>query len=331
MGDAPRLLIVKLSSMGDVIHALPVVNDIMGALPGAQIDWVIEEGFSTLPRLHPGIRNVLPVALRRWRTTLFAPSTWREMRAAHRSVRATRYDRIIDIQGLLKSAWIARWAQGPSSGFDRESARESSAARCYDRRFAVARTLHAIERNRRLAAVALGYVAAGPPRFTLSVPALHQHQLKQLATRGAYAVLLTNASRATKLWPAQAWHVVEAELARRGLHTILIWGSEAERVATQARVQDMVDAHVAPWATLDQLAALLAHAKVVVGIDTGLTHLAAAVGAPTIGIFCDYDPSLVGIRGEAPCDSLGGTSGGPAANEVLAALERALAPRTPGR
>jgi heptosyltransferase-1 len=324
MGDAPRVLIIKMSSMGDVIHALPVVSDIVRARPGAAIDWVVEEGFSALPRLHPGVRTVLPVALRRWRRSLLAPATWHELRTARRQVRAANYDRVIDIQGLLKSAWVARWARGSTSGYDRASAREPLASRCYDRRFAVARTLHAIERNRRLAASALDYVAEGPPRFTLSMPALTRPELIDLAHRGPYAVLLTNASRSTKLWPAQSWRAVEADLARRGLHSLLVWGSDAEGAATRERAQGMVAAQVAPRSALDQLAALLAGARVIVGIDTGLTHLAAAVAAPTIGIFCDYDPKLVGITGDAPCASLGSAAGGPTANEVLAALEQVL-------
>src|SRR5262249_22087919 len=147
-----QVLIVKMSSMGDVVHALPVVSDIMRARPDTRIDWVIEEGFSALPRLHPGVRNVLPVALRRWRMSLWSPATWREIRAARRGVRATHYDLVIDIQGLFKSAWVARWAGAPISGFDRDSAREPGAARSYDGRFAVSPMLHAIERQRRLAA-----------------------------------------------------------------------------------------------------------------------------------------------------------------------------------
>ena len=325
MGDAPRVLIVKMSSMGDVIHALPVVSDIVRARPGAAIDWVVEEGFRALPRLHPSVRTVLPVALRRWRKSIFAPATWREFRTARCDVRAANYDRIIDIQGLLKSAWVARWARGPTSGYDRASAREPMVARCYDRRFAVSRALHAIERNRRLAASALEYVLEGPPRFTLGVPTLTRSELRELTDRGPYAVMLTNASRSTKLWPAGSWRAVEADLARRGLRTLLIWGSDEEGRATRERAQGMIAADVAPRSSLDQLAALLAGARVAVGIDTGLTHLAAAVGTPTVGIFCDYDPKLVGISGDAPCASLGSAMGGPSANEVLGALDRVLA------
>jgi len=174
-------------------------------------------------------------------------------------------------------------------------------------------------------ATALGFALDGPPRFTLAVPELNQAGLVDLAARGPYAVLLTNTSRETKLWPVPSWHRVEADLARRGMQSILIWGSDDEGTATRARAKDMVAAHIAPRSSLDQLAALLAGARVVVGVDTGLTHLAAAVGAPTIGIFCDYDPSLVGIRGDAPSESLGSASGGPSSDEVVAALDRVLA------
>jgi heptosyltransferase-1 len=325
MGDAPRVLIVKMSSMGDVIHALPVVSDITQARPGAIVDWVVEEGFAALPRLHPGVRDVLPVALRRWRRSMLAPATWREWRAARRAVRGQRYERVIDLQGLWKSAWITRWADSPVSGFDRDSAREPSAARFYDHVFSVGRSWHAIERNRRLAALALDYPLSGPARFALQVPALQEPALQSLAQRMPYAVLLTNASRPTKLWPVDAWRAVEAELARRGLRSILVWGSDAEGIATRERATGMHAADIAPRSSLDPLAALLAAARVVIGLDTGLSHLAAAVGAPTVGIFCDYDPKLVGIVGDAPCASLGSATGGPSVAEVLAALERVLA------
>jgi heptosyltransferase-1 len=322
--DAPRVLIVKTSSMGDVIHALPVASDVARAFPAGAIDWVVEEGFAALPALHPAVRRVARVALRRWRGTPLAPATWRELRAARRGLREAHYTHIVDCQGLLKSAWIARWGRGPSYGFDRESAREPVAAHCYDHRFAVDRSLHAIDRNRRLAAAALGYTVQGPPRFGLVVPALAQPELAGPARRGRYAVLLTNASRVTKLWPAAAWRAVEQSLAARGLTSFLVWGSAEENVRTRERAAGMRQAVVAPRSTLDQLAALLAGASVVVGIDTGLTHLAAAVGARTVGIFCDYDPRLVGVTGDADCVSLGGASGGPDAGEVLAAVERLL-------
>jgi heptosyltransferase-1 len=322
---APRFLIVKTSSMGDVIHALPAVSDAARAFPGAAIEWVVEEGFAALPRLHPAVTRVLPVALRRWRKSFWRPATWREYLDARARVATTRYDRIVDCQGLIKSAWIARWGDGPIYGPDRASAREPLAATLYEHPLHVERGLHAIERNRRLAAAAFGYEVDGPPRFGLRVPEIAQPELRALAQRGAYAVLLTNASRASKLWPDAQWREVAAALAARGLGNVLFWGSEEEARATQARADGMRAATVAPKTALDQLVAFLAGARVVVGLDTGLTHLAAAVGACTVGIFCDYDPQLVGITGDAPCASLGGVDGGPQAGEVIEAIERVLA------
>jgi heptosyltransferase-1 len=324
MPEPLRVLIVKTSSMGDVVHALPMVSDIARAHPGATIDWVVEEGFAAIPRLHPAVGRVIPVAVRRWRRRLASPGTWREWRAAAAALRMQPYDRIVDCQGLVKSAWLARRARGQLAGPDAASARERLAACFYDQRIGVPRALHAIERNRRIGAAALGYALDGPPRFGLK-PLAVEGELAALAGQRPYAALLTNASRATKLWPDARWAAVEAWLAQRGLRSLLFWGSDEEGVRTCARAAGMRDAEVAPRASLDAIAAVLAGARVAVGLDTGLSHLAAAVGAPTVGIYCDYDPALVGITGDAPCESLGGAGRAPGADEVIAAIERVLA------
>jgi len=316
-----RILTVKTSSMGDIVHALPLVSDLTAHVPQARIEWVVEEGFAAIPRLHPSITRVIPVALRRWRKRLLAPATWNEIRAARQQLNNVPYDRIIDCQGLLKSAWIARWAHGPRTGPDTASAREVLAACFYDERVNLPRSLHAIERNRRLGAAAFGYPLAQPPRFDLKVPRLPPGLVP--ADR-PYAVLLTNASRATKLWPDERWAAVEAWLAGQGLRSLLFWGSAEEGEATQRRLDAMREARRLPRAALDVAAAVLAGARVVVGLDTGLSHLAAAVGAPTVAIYCDYDPALVGAVGDAPCASLGGVDQSPAAADVFDAVQRVM-------
>ncbi len=316
MNPAPRVLIVKTSSMGDVIHALPVASDIAHAMPEAQIDWIVEEAFAELPRLHPAVTRVLPVALRRWRKRAWSPANWREYFTARRAVREQTYHRIVDCQGLLKSAWVARWASGPLYGPDAACAREPSAARLYDHRLSIDRGLHAIERNRQLAAQALGYAVTGAPRFGLDVGKSGVHDA---------AVLITNASRASKLWADDRWRAVEIALAGRGLRSVLFWGTAEEETATRARAASMRNAIVAPRSGLAQIAVALASARIVIGLDTGLTHLAAAVGAPTVGIFCDYDPALVGVSGDGPCVNLGGAGGGPQVDEVIDAAMRTLA------
>jgi heptosyltransferase-1 len=322
-----KVLIVKTSSMGDVVHAAPLASDIAAQVPGAQIDWVVEESFAAIPRLHPAVSQVIPIALRRWRKSLLSADMWREIGAARAALRAARYDVVIDCQGLLKSAWVARWARGKATqivGPDRASAREPIAARLYDRTVAVPRGLHAIERNRHLGAAALGYEPVGPPHFDLQAPALVNDALAA-ATREPFAVVFSNASRASKLWPDAYWRAAAQTLDQLGLNSVLFWGSDAERSATAQRAALMPGAIVAPPRTgIDQIAAVIKRARVVVGLDTGLTHLAAALGVPTVGIFCDYDPKLVGVTGDAECENLGGTGGGPEAAAVRAAIERVL-------
>lgn len=321
----PRILIVKTSSMGDVIHALPLVSDIAAARPELAIDWVVEEGFADLPRLHPQVARVVPVALRRWRRAWWQADTWRELRAARTALRAQPYQTIIDCQGLLKSAWVARWARGPVVGLDAASAREPLAARLYLRRVVVPRALHAVERNRLIGAGAVGYAVEGAPRFGLQVPPQTEPTLAACAEAGPYAVLLTNASRATKRWPDDRWQAVARSLSAQGLRVLLFWGSAQEEADTQRRAAGMANAWVAPRCTLPQVAAALASARLVIGLDTGLSHLAAAAGTPAVGIYCDYDPRLVGLVGDAPSISLGGVEAMPTVDGVLAAAARVMA------
>ncbi|MGE5338444.1 MAG: lipopolysaccharide heptosyltransferase I [Gemmatimonadota bacterium] len=322
--SGPRILIVKTSSMGDVVHALPLVSDLARARPDATIDWVVEEGFAAIPALHPAIDRVIKVALRRWRRTPLGATTWSEVGAARRALRERDYHAVIDCQGLIKSALIAAIARGPVWGPARASVRESLASVFYRHRVALDRSRHAIARSRALGAAVFGYSTDDAPRFSLRLPALTQAELAQFARRGPYAVLLTNASRATKLWPPDRWRAVEAWLAGHGLTSALFWGSDAEARDTHARAEGMRNGWVAPKTPLPQLAALLAGARLVIGLDTGLTHLAAACSAPTLGLFCDYDPALVGVIGDAPCASLGGVDVIPAVAEVIAAGERLL-------
>ncbi|UCG96920.1 MAG: lipopolysaccharide heptosyltransferase I [Burkholderiales bacterium] len=328
-----RFLIVKTSSMGDVVHALPLATDLARRWPSAPIDWLVEESFAAIPRMHRSIDRVITVAVRRWRRAPAAAQTWRELRAAKQQLRAQRYSAIVDCQGLLKSAWMARWARGTRWGFDRASAREPLAALLYTNVVAVAREQHAIVRNRALGRAACGTDVTAPASFGLQPPAIAGSPWAD-ATSRPFAVLLTNASRASKRWPDERWRDVAQALHGRGLRALLFAGSAAEEADTRARAAGMADAWVAPRCGLDTVAAALARARVVVGLDTGLSHLAAALGAPTVGIFCDYDPRLVGITGPAPCASLGGVNAAPTAEAVVAAVDQLLgsgaaAPRLP--
>lgn len=307
----PRILFVKTSSLGDVVHQCPAVSDAARRLPGAEIDWVVEEGFAGIARMHRAVHRVVPVALRRWRGAPWKRSVWREIAQFRASVAAERYDAIVDTQGLVKSALITRAARGRRHGMDRASAREGLAARFYDVRHAVPRGLHAVERNRRLTAAALGYAPEGSADYGLKSGS-------QAPTAGAYAVLLTMTSRADKLWPENRWIELGRALA---LPVVLPWGSVAERERAE-RIGRAIGQAVVPKAmALDELASLFAYARGVVGLDSGLTHLAAALGVPTVGIYCASDPVLTGLYGSERARNVGAPGRPPEVFEVMKCLQ----------
>lgn len=320
-----KLALIKTSSMGDVIHALPVVTDIARTMPGVQIDWVVEEAFAELPALHPSVRAVIPVAIRRWRKSLFAAGTRREIAAVRARLREARYDLALDLQGLVKSAWVARMTGAPIAGLSRRCAREPLAALAYRRRFEVDPALHAIERLRSLAAQALGYRVEGLPAFSLTPPA----EVVPGLPEQAYALLLHATSRAEKQWPDANWRALIEQLARRGLVAALPWGSQTERARAEALAGaaggGALSPVVLPKLSLRQCAAAIARARLVVGVDTGLTHLAAALEAPTVALFAATPAWRFGPYWTARAESLGEDGRWPDVTEVLAAADRVRA------
>ncbi|MFO1219803.1 MAG: lipopolysaccharide heptosyltransferase I [Burkholderiaceae bacterium] len=312
-----RILIVKTSSMGDVVHALPAVSDIRRAFPQAQIDWLVEASFAAIARMHVGVNNVLPMSWRRWRKQLSGSAAWKAMGELRAQLRAQPYDAILDLQGLLKSALWARQARGPVLGYDSRSIREPLAAWLYTRRASVSRELHAVQRCRALAAAHFGYpVPQTPPVFGLAAPT-------RLAwkPRGDTAALIPCASRPEKIWPEARWITVGRRLKAMGLSPLVVWGTEEEQVRAE-RIAAGCEGEVPPFLNVHDMAGLLAGARRVVGLDTGFTHLAAAFGKPTIGIYCDHDPGLAGIVGPGGVASVGGKGQVPSLNEVMALVER---------
>src|SRR3990167_8423872 len=167
----PNILLIKTSSLGDVVHNLPVVSDICARFPGARIDWVVEEAYRDIVGMHPGVRRAIPVALRRWRGNVLKPAHWREFGQFRHALAGMRYDCVIDTQGLIKSALLARAASGTRHGYAGASAREPLAAKFYDVVHVVSRDLHAVVRNRRLAALVLGYELPATLDYGITVPA----------------------------------------------------------------------------------------------------------------------------------------------------------------
>jgi heptosyltransferase-1 len=315
-----RILLVKTSSLGDVIHNLPVVSDIRRQIPDATVDWCVEESFAAIPHLHPGVSGVIPVAVRRWRKGLLKAATWQEIGTFRSALQAVCYDAVIDTQGLLKSALIASQAQGPLSGYAADSARESIAARFYDAGFTVPRQAHAVVRNRMLAAAALGYALQGEPDYGIAVPAARFEWLPPVR----YVVFLSATSRDDKLWPEPHWTTLGRQLQALGYRTVLPGGNPAERERAIRLAAAIPDALAAPPLSIAELAALLAGAQAVVGVDTGLSHLAVALKTPTVALYTATDPGLTGVLGSGYYRNLGGKAQVPSSAAVLDALRPVL-------
>ncbi len=312
--NAPAVLLVKTSSMGDVLHNLPVVTDICRNFPSAQIDWVVEENFASLPPMHPGVKQTLTVAMRRWRKSWWQSRS--EIRAACSNLSSRHYDLVLDTQGLLKSALIARCAQAPKYGYDRISAREPLATLFYDHTYSVAKNQHAVERNRQLAAQALGYMLDTPAIYGIRPSALALPWLPP----APYAALLHATSRDDKLWAESNWIELGKRLHQSGIRSVVPWGNEQEKARAERLASAILGAICAPRLSLSEAAAVLGGACAAVGVDTGLSHLAVALGTPTIGIYTSTDPGLTGLYASERAINLGGIGTPPTVCDAVAAL-----------
>ncbi len=312
-----NVLLLRTSSMGDLIHTWPALTDLARHRPELTVSWLAEEGFADIPGLHPLVSRTIPIAWRRWRKNLLQAATWREIRALRHTLAATRWELVLDAQGLLKSAIPGRWANGPLAGYDRASIREPLASRFYDRRYAVSRQLSAIERNRQLFGAAFGYQPQGAPVFGIRCG----ERLAWLP-QGDYAVLLHATSRDSKLWPETHWIALAQTLQQQGLAIVIPWGSAAERERAQRLAAAIPGALLAPKMNLREAAAMLGHAAAVIGVDTGLTHLANALDVPLVAIYTDTDPALTGVVETARAANIGRAGDIPTVDAVLALLAR---------
>ena len=323
----PRILFVKTSSLGDVVHNCPAVTDAARCVPGAVIDWVVEEPFAEVAAFHLHVRRVIPVAIRRWRGAFFAPAAWSEFGRFRSTLKSESYDFVIDSQGLVKSGLVAALAIGPKHGFNGASAREPFAARFYDARHAVPGNLHAVDRNRQLAAATLGYRVDGPCDYGLRVtgePPLLARSSASTPASTRYALLLTMTSRDDKLWPEEHWRSLGSALQSRGLRCLLPWGKEEERRRC-ARIAAAIPGAVVPQhMTLAGIARLVRAAHCVIGVDTGLAHLAAALEIPVVALYCGSDPALTGLFGGKWVRNLGNVGTPPTVATVLEVLEPLL-------
>ncbi len=342
-----RVLIVRTSSLGDLVHMLPAISDMVRHLPNVEIDWIVEEAFAEIPTWHPGVKNVIKVAHRRWRKAWWSKAVRAERRALSQRLRLVEYDIVLDMQGLLKSAWLVRQAKGVRHGLDWRSAREPLAALFYNVRHRVEFWQPAVIRQRKLASLALGYDYAGRPEFGLQA-FMRRNMVAQdegaeaaavaepdavagvgrvlhLGIDGGYAVIMPSASRDDKLWPEDDWRAVFRKLRDAGCTLRLLAGNDQEAQRARLLIAGMEAAEVLPRMGLTEVARLLAGSRLMVGLDSGLTHLSAALGRPTIGIYRASTPVRTPLVGSNYTASLGDRGASPSCEAVLAAVDQALA------
>jgi heptosyltransferase-1 len=279
-----NILIVKLSSLGDVVHAMPAVQDLRAAFPGAAIDWVVERGFAPLVQRCEGVRRTIPCELRRWRKAPLARDTRHEWRAFRTDLHGDSYDAVIDLQGLTKSALVAHMARLAPGGkrFAMANRTEGSSYEAPTRWVAdvaipMETQSHAVQRSRDLCARALGYRPEGPPRFGLGRAGRDHDDT---------VVLVHGSSREDKCWPEPSWIALGQRLIAQGYRLGLPHGSDAE-CARSIRIAQALGARAEVWPrlALDALTERMAHSAGCIGVDSGLSHIAVALDLPHVQIY----------------------------------------------
>ena len=322
-----KILLVRVSSLGDVLHNLPIVADIHRRFPDAQVDWVVEEGYVSLVKLNPLVRNVIPFALRRWRKGLGNPAVRAELRGFFRALRAEQYDYVFDTQGLIKTGIVMACARtrpggqkiGMANGTE-DSGYEGVSRIFHSRSIPVAPRTHAVARGRQVVAAALGYAVDTPPDFGLPAPDSAQRPAWMPAQD--YAVFFHGTARDAKKWPADHWIALGRALAP--MTVLLPWGSPREKEEADRLAAALPNARVLPKLSMMDAVELARHAALAIGVDTGLTHIAAAFVRPTVEIYCDSPRWKTEGNWSPRIVNLGDTGAAPGVDEVVAAARRQL-------
>jgi heptosyltransferase-1 len=301
--SSPKILLVKLSSLGDVLHNLPLVWDLRARLPNAQIDWVVEEGYVHL--LEPllsregfkGIDHIIPFGLRRWKKKIFSLNSWKELFAFKKRLQDSSYDVVIETQGLLKSALVCFLARkNPDAviaglaNATQYSGYEPLARLFYKQCVQVPIDCHAVDRSRWVMCSALNWPLVGRSTTPQFYPQNFLDSLPDKALPGLqkpYVLCFHSTAREAKRWANENWFALGKELSQRGYQLVFPWGSPSEKLISTQLASQIPGAIVPPAFSIEEAFSVIAGAALTVGVDTGLTHLAAVLGKPTVEIYCD--------------------------------------------
>jgi heptosyltransferase-1 len=290
-----NVLIVKLTSMGDLIHALPAVTDAVQAIPDIHFDWVVDEAFAEIPKLHSAIENVITTAHRRWQREKWKTFKNKELSKLWNNVRKKKYDIVIDAQNNLKSALVTSITRGTRCGMDKNSAREKFAHFVCDKTFAIPIEQHAIVRQRQLFANALNYAMPNTfPDFGIAEETLPPIPV---TLPKPYLVFIHSTTWDTKHWPETYWQQLIQIATQAGYHIALPWGNAAEQARAQRLAATSANATVLPRLSIMQQATLISNSSGAICVDTGLGHLTAALNTPAVHLYGPTDPGLIGAMG----------------------------------
>ncbi|MBR0572998.1 MULTISPECIES: lipopolysaccharide heptosyltransferase RfaC [Pasteurellaceae] len=301
-----KICLVKTSSMGDVIHTLPALTDAQNAIPDLQVDWVIEQAFAEIPKWHSAVNQVIPIKIRHWRKNLFQRQTWLEWQAYKKQLQSTQYDAVIDAQGLIKSTYlVTHLAKGTKYGYDNQSAREGLSSLFYDEKFTISYQQHAVERIRQLLAKSLGYPEPTQigdygiaDRFSVKFANSSQNVTACDPYCTSYIVAIHSTTRADKHWNENYWIEIIKAITTQHIEVHLPWGNVTEQARAERLATVSPLAKVLPKLTLTELAQHIANSQSVISVDTGLSHLTAALNKPNIILYGATDPKLIGAYGQ---------------------------------
>ncbi|PJG85522.1 lipopolysaccharide heptosyltransferase RfaC [Conservatibacter flavescens] len=315
-----KVCLIKTSSMGDILHSFPALTDALHAIPDLQVDWVVEENFTEIPRWHEAVNRVIPIALRRWRKSPFSAQTRKEWKTYRTLLQTQQYDAVIDAQGLIKSALFAtRLAKGITHGYDRHSIREPLASLFYDKQYAISYQQHAVERIRQLFVSALGYeVPSIQGDYGISK---HFNREKSAVD---FVLFFHGTTRADKFWLDENWRKLAEKLTALGVEVRLPWSNESELTRAELIAQGLTQVKILPKSTLTELAYYIGQAKAVVSVDTGLAHLTAALDKPNITLYGATDPKLIGTYGKHQHYIQGGEMSAISVEQVYHRVEQCL-------
>lgn len=296
-----RVLIIKTSSLGDIIHTLPALSDALKAIPNIQFDWLVEDSLQTIPSWHKGVNHIIPMPFRRLRKkglfTFLMILVQGEFSHFIKKLQANKYDVIIDAQGLFKSIFWLFFLKGKKVGFSFSSIKEPLASIFYQKKIKVSWNLHAVVRNRSLFAESLNYpLPNNVADYGIHLPNVSNNNISDKEST-SYVVFLHGTTWETKLWPTQYWIKLGKMIEEHKMKIKLFWGDEIEEQRAHEIAQHLRNAEVLPRASLEEAASILSRAKVVVALDTGLGHLACALNVPTISLYGPTDPALTGTLG----------------------------------